>query len=267
MLSAVFPNGSIRGLGPGLLMATAAIGGSHLVASTQAGALFGWQLLWVVLLVNVLKYPFFRFAVSYAAEQNHSLIEGYWRKGRGYFWVFVALSIVAAVVNTAGVLILTAALLQYFASWLVPSPPHTLWLSGFLLLVCWAFLMIGKYPLLDKTAKVFMALLSVATLAALAIAWQQGAAVAADYVAPSPWQLAMFGFLIAMMGWMPAPIEVSVINSLWLQEKYKKQPDTRPFAMLDFNLGYWSTTVLALVFLSLGALIQFGTNTEIALAG
>ncbi|MDY6888970.1 MAG: divalent metal cation transporter, partial [Pseudomonadota bacterium] len=44
-------------LGPGILMATAAIGGSHLVASTQAGALFGWQLFWLILVVNVLKYP------------------------------------------------------------------------------------------------------------------------------------------------------------------------------------------------------------------
>ena len=48
-------------LGPGILMATAAIGGSHLVASTQAGALFGWQLFWLIVVVNVLKYPFFSF--------------------------------------------------------------------------------------------------------------------------------------------------------------------------------------------------------------
>lgn len=46
-------------LGPGVLMATAAVGGSHLVASTQAGAKFGWQLVVLILAVNVLKYPFF----------------------------------------------------------------------------------------------------------------------------------------------------------------------------------------------------------------
>ena len=34
----------LKALGPGVLLATAAIGGSHIVASTQAGALFGWQL-------------------------------------------------------------------------------------------------------------------------------------------------------------------------------------------------------------------------------
>ena len=46
-------------------MATAAVGGSHLVASTQAGAKFGWQLVVLILAVNVLKYPFFRAGVSY----------------------------------------------------------------------------------------------------------------------------------------------------------------------------------------------------------
>ncbi len=39
--------------GPGILMATAAIGGSHLVASTQAGALFGWSLAIFILLINI----------------------------------------------------------------------------------------------------------------------------------------------------------------------------------------------------------------------
>ncbi|NMU18948.1 divalent metal cation transporter, partial [Vibrio parahaemolyticus] len=33
-----------RSLGPGILMASAAVGGSHLVASTKAGAIYGWQL-------------------------------------------------------------------------------------------------------------------------------------------------------------------------------------------------------------------------------
>ena len=37
--------GLVQSLGPGILLAAAAIGGSHLVASTQAGALYGLGLL------------------------------------------------------------------------------------------------------------------------------------------------------------------------------------------------------------------------------
>lgn len=50
---------SIKTLGPGLLFSGAAIGVSHLVQSTRAGADFGLGLLWALLLVNVFKFPFF----------------------------------------------------------------------------------------------------------------------------------------------------------------------------------------------------------------
>ena len=45
--------------GPGILFACTAIGVSHLVQSTRAGAEFGFMILGFVILANVLKYPFF----------------------------------------------------------------------------------------------------------------------------------------------------------------------------------------------------------------
>ncbi len=50
----------LQAIGPGVLMASAAVGGSHIIASTQAGAIYGWQLAMIVVLVNLFKYPFFR---------------------------------------------------------------------------------------------------------------------------------------------------------------------------------------------------------------
>ena len=50
---------SLKTLGPGLLFAGAAIGVSHLVQSTRAGAEFGFGFIWALLLINVVKYPFF----------------------------------------------------------------------------------------------------------------------------------------------------------------------------------------------------------------
>ena len=40
----------IKAMGPGILMASAAVGGSHIVSSTQAGGSYGWALLgWLFL--------------------------------------------------------------------------------------------------------------------------------------------------------------------------------------------------------------------------
>lgn len=66
-----------RAFGPGILMASAAIGGSHLISSTQAGALYGWQLAIMIILANVFKYPFYHFGTEYAYSTGDSLVVGY----------------------------------------------------------------------------------------------------------------------------------------------------------------------------------------------
>ena len=72
---------SLRNLGPGLLFAGMAIGTSHLVQSTRAGAVFGLGLAGVILLANVAKYPAFRFGAQYAAATGETLISVYRRIG------------------------------------------------------------------------------------------------------------------------------------------------------------------------------------------
>ena len=250
-------------LGPGILMATAAIGGSHLVASTQAGALFGWQLFGLIVVVNVLKYPFFRFGMEYTLATKNSLVEGYKNQGPGYFYSFIALNIIAAVVNTAGVLLLTASLLHYA---LPISIPVTL-LCWLILAVCLIILLLGHFKALDNVAKAIMGLLTIATITALVIAINNGPVAPVNYVGPSPYELAMLGFMVALMGWMPAPIEISALSSLWLKEKQAQQSVTKSQGLFDFNLGYWLTAGLALVFFSLGALVQYGQSSNIELGG
>lgn len=250
-------------LGPGILMATAAIGGSHLVASTQAGALFGWQLFWLIVVVNVLKYPFFRFGMEYTLATKNSLVQGYKNQGPGYFYSFIALNIIAAVVNTAGVLLLTASLLHYA---LPISIPVTL-LCWLILAVCLIILLLGHFKALDNVAKAIMGLLTIATITALVIAINNGPVAPVNYVGPSPYELAMLGFMVALMGWMPAPIEISALSSLWLKEKQAQQSVTKTQGLFDFNVGYWLTAGLALVFFSLGALVQYGQSSNIELGG
>ena len=67
-------------MGPGILMASAAVGGSHIVSSTQAGGKYGWALLGLVILANLFKYPFFRFGAEYTADTGKTLVEGYAEK-------------------------------------------------------------------------------------------------------------------------------------------------------------------------------------------
>ena len=100
----------IKNLGPGLLFAGAAIGVSHLVQSTRAGADFGLGLIWALLLVNLFKYPFFQFGPRYAAATGESLLDGYKKLGRGVLITYYILSFATMFTIQTAVTIVTAGL-------------------------------------------------------------------------------------------------------------------------------------------------------------
>ena len=97
-------------LGPGLLFAGAAIGVSHLVQSTRAGADFGWGLLWALVLTNLFKYPFFQAGPRFAIATGKSLLEGYFNLGKVYLWFFFILNFVTMFTIQTAVTIVTAGL-------------------------------------------------------------------------------------------------------------------------------------------------------------
>ena len=255
----------LSAMGPGILMASAAVGGSHIIASTQSGAIYGWQLVAIIILANLFKYPFFRFGAQYTLANNKTLIEGYKEKGGVYLWIFFLLNVFATVVNTAGVGIVTAAILSFMLpkSWGLTIPQ----LSIIVIASTWGFLLLGKYRLLDKASKLIMIALTISTVTAVIIAAFKTRVVAPDFIEPSPWNLASLAFIVALMGWMPAPIEISAINSMWVVAKKRFTKISYRDGLFDFNVGYIGTALLALVFLALGALVQYGSGEVVEKAG
>jgi Mn2+/Fe2+ NRAMP family transporter len=248
----------LKAVGPGLLMAGAAIGVSHLVQSTRAGADFGFQLVGLVLLINALKYPFFEYGHRYAVATGRNLLDGYQAMGKGFLYAFLLLATITAVGSVAGVTFVTAGLAQHFAGDLFGAVGWSVVVMG----VCVGLLLAGRYTALDGTMKLIMAVLAAATIVAVGASVLHGAVKAPGFVTPSPWNMAALPFLIALMGWMPAPIEISVFQSLWIQAKDRASGTrtTHEEARFDFNLGYGLTTILAVLFVALGALIMHGSG-------
>lgn len=252
----------LKKLGPGLLYAGAAIGVSHLVQSTKAGALYGTAFIGIVILANVLKYPFFEFGIRYATVTNKSLLHGYRNLG---FWaipLFVLTTISTMFTVQAAVTIVTAGLFEeVFGLGL----PLYIW-STLLLIICAIILLIGKYKTLDSLIKwviITLALMLVVTL----IAAFSNPENSLDY---KPFSLSNeidILFFIGLVGWMPAPFDISVWNSVWATEKNKTAKRTLKEALFDFKIGYWGTTFLAVCFLLLGALMLFNSPEELSNQG
>ena len=255
----------IKALGPGILMASATVGGSHIVSSAQAGAMYGWSLLLLVILANLFKYPFFRFGAEYTLETGKNLVEGYAEKGKVYLGIFFILNVFSALVNTAAVGILCAAIVaSAFPNALGLS--ITQW-SLILIVIIWAMLLFGGYKFLDGLAKWIMSALTLATVLAVIVAIIEHPEYGADFVEKTPWQMTALPFIVSLMGWMPAPIEISAINSLWTAEKGKTVDISIKDGLFDFNVGFIGTAILAVFFVAMGALIQYPTGQEVQAAG
>lgn len=150
---------------------------------------------------------------------------------------------------------------------ILPWELSTLELSRIVMVSSGILLVAGHYRLLDGLTKWIIALLTVATVAAVFIAAGKPSAISADFIPASPWNLAALGFIVALMGWMPAPLEFSAVTSVWTAKKIRTDHTNRFQGFVDFNVGYFTSAVLALFFLALGVFVQYGTGTEIAMQG
>jgi len=250
-------------------MAGAAIGVSHLVQSTRAGASFGWSLTALVLAANLFKYPFFEFGHRFASLTGKTLLEGYKEQGRFYLYTFLGLNIVTSVVSVAGVVIVTAALAENLLPGLFSIPT---W-SALLITISLVISLVGQYRALDYFIKLMLAVLFISTVCAFAIAFGgntlPGAEIASQIFTlqnskTAVWTSASLPFLIALMGWMPAPIELSVWQSIWVLEMKEQKKEDVPLkaALFDFNFGYAITVILALLFMGLGAFVMYSSPAE-----
>ena len=258
----------LQALGPGVLFAGAAVGVSHLVQSTRAGASFGLSLVLVVLLANLVKYPAFRFGPQYASATGRSLLEGYRKQGRWALLLYGVLTVATMFAVEGAVTLVTAGL----AKLVFGADLSVVWIAAILLGSCTAILVVGRYPWLERLGKVVVSLLAVCTIAATVVALPRLAGVELRFW---PELTAMSTvdvmFIVALVGWMPTAIDVSAWQSLWTLERERasrhraQTVQSRVQAsLLDFHLGYVGSAFLALCFLILGAAVMHGAGEAVA---
>lgn len=254
----------IKNLGPGLLFAAMAIGTSHLVLSTKAGAQYGWIMAIPILLANILKYPFFEFGIRYTNVTNQSLVKGYLNRGKGFLWLYALITLVSTFTILAALYVVTAGL--FINLFDVSNVPVSIISIG-LFIVISSILVIGKYKILEISLKYVIAILFIALLVTTCLVIMKGqVAPISNFKAPDIFNEMGILFLIGLMGWMPTTVEASSWISLWSIEKYKilaKKPSLNE-ALKEFNTGYFITAFLAFFFLIIGWFTLYGTGTEIS---
>ncbi|MEO1229162.1 MAG: divalent metal cation transporter [Myxococcota bacterium] len=246
-------SGWAASLGPGLLFAATAVGVSHLVQATRAGAEAGLGLVGWILLALIVKYPAFRFGAHRPAVTGTSLLQGYRELGRWALVLYAGVTLATMFTVQAAVTLVTAGLV--LAAFDVRASPGLV--GTFVLVAATLVLVAGKYQGLRRITGVLVAALSLTTLIVAAAVLPKVDLSTLGPGVPSPVPLA---FLVALVGWMPSGPDVSVWHSLWVLEAGRSSGAAlEPRQVLrDFDVGYAGTALLALSFVVLGAGLLYG---------
>ena len=248
-------------LGPGLLFAATAVGVSHLVQSTRAGAEFGLTLVVLILAACAIKYPAFRFGAEYAALTGRTVLSGYERQGR---WL-LALVLLATFIEGVGVVPAVTLVSVGLGMNLLGVQVNAIVATVATVLVASIVLLIGRYRVLENITRVFVALFAVltvlATLAAIA-----GIGPGQPLTAPFELNESNLFFSVSVAGWMPIGLGGSIFLSAWVIARGRTlgRPVSERVALFDFHVGFITSLVLAFCFLIMGTIVLLGREVELA---
>lgn len=238
--------------GPGLLFAATSIGSSHLVQSTRAGALYGTTMIAIIIVVNLIKFPAFRFANDVYPASGLTLIDAYRKQGKWVVNVILAIALSTMLFVASALSLLSAGLLKVTAP--VINMP-TYWLAAIIVLISCLIVSFGRYSILEKVIKVLIIVMTVITVLAAVLAipkidWGTQEVFSAGSLDVAGWM-----FIAALIGWMPVPLDAGVWQSLWTKAKSEQLGGARPVHAFrfDFNIGFFGALFLAVCFVLIGA--------------
>jgi Mn2+/Fe2+ NRAMP family transporter len=252
-------------LGPGLLYAAAAVGVSHLVSSTTAGATYGMIMVLYAIAVCLVKYPTFLFGATYAAATGETLVDGYGRLGKWVVVLFFFMQLFEYTFAISGVSVTTAAIVRGVFNLDMPGIVVELGL----IITCIVILAVGRYSVLEDVTKVLVIVFSIGTVFAAMIAVVGIDTGAADLSAHMTLDTPTILLLIAVAGWLPTGTAGSVGLSLWVKAKMIRleRPVSTQEAAFDFHVGYGTAVFTALCFVVLGTLVMYINGVEPAANG
>ena len=220
------------------------------------------MILGFVVLVTLLKYPFFEYGSRYANSTQTSIIDGYKKLGKPALWLYFLLTIASMFFVTGAVGFVTAGFFEnLFGVDFLGG-----WTMVILFAVCVGILAVGRYNALDSMIKIIAIVLLISTTSAFLLTLYNGPIEPVSGFEPKDlWDVSGIFFLLALMGWMPTAIDLSSWNSLWTLERMK-QTNYKPKlkeTLFEFRLSYLITGIFAVMFVTLGSFIFYGSGDEL----
>ena len=194
---------------------------------------------------------------------GETLLDGYKKLGNYVLVIYLILSLITMFTIQTAVTIVTAGLaIELFGI----TTNITIW-AAIITFCCLIILLVGQYKFLDKLMKFVIIILAISTIIAVFFASINSSNII-EISQVFPKDQIGIAFIVAFMGWMPAPMDVSIWQSIWTLEKKKKEKNINDNdIILDFNIGYLTTIILGICFIALGAFVMYGSGESFSNQG
>ena len=129
--------------------------------------------------------------------------------------------------------------------------------------ICGSILIFGQYKSFDSIIKLIGFTLLVTTIISFILILFKGP-IESNLFPKITYNDSNILFIIALMGWMPTAVDLSSWNSLWTLERMKLSNYSPKLSetVFEFNLGYISSAILSICFITLGAYLMYGSDSE-----
>ena len=256
--------GKLKLIGPGIILAAAAIGSGELILTPRAGALFGLSIAWIILLSVVYKLFLTLGLARYTIATGEDIFVGFSHLPGPRFWFVWIMGVIYLVgaVGYSGISLACGSALYA----LFPSLSMVQW-AVIVVFLAYVLLLRGSYGPVEKAAFVLSFVLIAGILYSLVslrpdIAWFfKGLA---PKLPPGSGQTA-----VSLLGWTAGGTS-TLIYSFWIMEKGigRKKSEGKDFEgwlsliRLDTGISYFLMILISFAFLIIGVLVLSTAGPE-----
>lgn len=202
-------------MGPGFIWMLSATGSGELLLTPRVGALYGYQLLWALVLAVVFKWFINREIGRYTVCTGSSIVEGFAQlpgPKNWALWVILAPQLLVVVPAIAGLAGMSASALALF----VPGDAKA-WMAA-LTVACAVLIVLGRYQKLEKGATLLATALALASIVAAFIVQPEPARLAAGALPTVP-EKVRFDEVIPWLGFALSGAAGLLWYSYWVKVK------------------------------------------------
>jgi Mn2+/Fe2+ NRAMP family transporter len=238
---------SIRDIGPGLVLAATGLGAGDLIASAVAGARYGTTILWAAILGAIVKFAMNEGLARWQLATGSTLVEGWIQRLPRIVSLYFMIYLVLWSFIVAGALIASTGLAAH-AIYQDISVAHWGMLHSLTALV---LVITGRYALLEKIMKLFMALMLLVVIICAVWVAPDLSDIARGLLAPTiPKGSAVF--VMSVIGGVGGSVTL-LCYGYWIRERNWNSSADLQRSRIDLGVAYTLTGIFGIAIMIIAA--------------